>query len=161
MTKLGPGEGKQIAPGHTVMSGLLLLRLSTSIWSCDPRGTAWLETDQWARPSLNSLKAKESERISHSIYLFTEHKVSYNNNLCISSCFHLRIPESWWNSQPTVPAIITCSGARARRHRWPCGLPGGSFELSAATDLLCIFIFSPRPHPYQHREQPDRATAAL
>lgn len=92
-------------------------------------------------------------------YLFTEHKVSYNdNNLCISSYFHLRISESLWNSQPTGSGFIICSQTRALRGWLFYGLIAGWFKVFGTTyPLHSSVLFSPWPQPYQHHRQTDKA----
>ena len=95
----------------------LPLHLSTSEQNCDPGEIAWVGGSQWEKPNLNSFKAREPERKRQSIYLENS-KISYNNNnLFISSHFHLRISESLWNSLPTMCGIVIIISPQTRELR--------------------------------------------
>lgn len=108
------------------------------------------------------IKARESERISYSIYL-QKSKASYNNNsLRISSCFHLRISGSLWNSHPTIWGIIICSQSGKLRVWVFYGLLWADSKLFGTTYPLHSFMFLyVLTHPYQHQKQLDKATTAI
>lgn len=137
MRKLRPQERKWLAWDYIVSQAFISV-LSTShqrlYTECNPGEIAWVGGGQ-------PIKARESKRISYSIYL-QKSKASYNNNsLRISSCFHLRISGSLWNSHPTIWGIIICSQSGKLRVWVFYGLLWADSKLSGTTYPLHSFMF--------------------